>query len=374
MLSVRNLLRSKTRSIITLIGIAIGISAFVAFTSISNSLESQVTSFFYDYRVDIIIQAKGASSLKDSIIHPIEIKKLSRIDGIKDISFMIISSALIGSADIPGIISAIVVGASSIESVVSKVGITDGRVPTPGKHEIILGEQLAQELNCFPESKVFVNQKTYNVAGITTRGSEIFDSAMLLDISGARKILKIDEYVNLALVRAIDTDNIIKIIGKIKKEFPTLSAYRLNEFIGQNRFINTIKDYTKMVTALTIIISSIVVMNTLILAVFERKKEIGILMALGWSRFMVMKTIVTESVILCFLGGVLGNILGFISLWMFHRNTKLLGSLWLKIPVSISPDILFESIGLSVFLGLVSSIYPAILASRHFPINALHSE
>ena len=90
MLSVRNLLRSKTRSIITLIGIAIGISAFVTLTSISSSLESQVASFFNDYRVDIILQAKGAASLNDSIIDPLEIKKLSGIDGIEDISFILI--------------------------------------------------------------------------------------------------------------------------------------------------------------------------------------------------------------------------------------------------------------------------------------------
>ena len=113
-------------------------------------------------------------------------------------------------------------------------------------------------------------------------------------------------------------------------------------------------------------------MNTFLVAVSERTKEIGLMMAVGWSRLMVMKMIISESLVVCFLGGVLGNLIAAVQLWLFHTmNPEGLG--WL-VSMSFSTRIFLESVALSLLLGIAGSLYPAIRASRLLPAEALRHE
>jgi putative ABC transport system permease protein len=113
-------------------------------------------------------------------------------------------------------------------------------------------------------------------------------------------------------------------------------------------------------------------MNTFFMAVSERTKEIGILMAMGWSRIMIMRTIISESMMICFLGGLLGNLMALVQLWFFHTiNPEGLG--WL-VSMSVSVEIFWESMGLSLLLGWIGSLYPAFRASKLLPAEALRYE
>jgi putative ABC transport system permease protein len=108
------------------------------------------------------------------------------------------------------------------------------------------------------------------------------------------------------------------------------------------------------------------------MAVSERTREIGILMAIGWGRSMIMKTIILEALILCLAGGFIGNLLGLFQNWAFNvLNPEELA--WL-VPVSIPWEISLESIGLALLLGIAGSLYPALRASRLLPAEALRYE
>jgi len=61
-------------------------------------------------------------------------------------------------------------------------------------------------------------------------------------------------------------------------------------------------------------------------------------------------------------------------IWFFQYNSRIIGSLWLKIPVQVSIPQMLEAVGLAVVLGIISAIYPAAIASRQFPIQALRNE
>jgi len=280
----------------------------------------------------------------------------------------------VGSLESVGLVPTIAIGVSSIDSMTSKVDIKEGRILTPGAQEIMLGKQIADELECNPDSHVVVNEVEYRLTGILDSGSNIFDNAAVLAIEDARELLKLRDYVNLVFITAADQKQIKTVIRDIEKNLPSVAAYQINEFLGQNKLLNTVKNYTKMVALLTLLISSIVVMNTLVMAISERKKEIGILLAVGWSRFMIMRTIVLESVLLCSSGGVVGTFIGLGLIWFFQYNSRIIGSLWLKIPVQVSIPQMLEAVGLAVVLGIISAIYPAAIASRQFPIQALRNE
>ncbi len=147
---------------------------------------------------------------------------------------------------------------------------------------------------------------------------------------------------------------------------------RGGDFVGQISLIQTVDTAAWAISIIALISSCIVVMNTLVMAVSERTKEIGVLMAIGWSRSRIMRTIIWESLIICFVGGLLGNLMGLALLWglQFVHSSGLL--LWAS--VSGIPRTILLTMGISLLLGLVSSLYPAFLSTRLLPAEALRHE
>lgn len=110
-------------------------------------------------------------------------------------------------------------------------------------------------------------------------------------------------------------------------------------------------------------------MNTMVMSVFERIREIGILRAIGWGRFMILRLILAEGLILCLLGGLLGVGLGVAGLQVLRF---LKGFEWIQGTYSVG--LFGESLVVALGMGLLGSIYPAIRAVRITPIEALRYE
>ena len=110
-----------------------------------------------------------------------------------------------------------------------------------------------------------------------------------------------------------------EILEKINQHFPELSATHSGNLIGQIRFIKVVETSARTISIISFIACCIIVMNTFMMAVTERTKEIGILRAVGWSRWMVARNIVFEAMGICLLGGILGNLVGLVQLWIFSQ-------------------------------------------------------
>ncbi|MCX6065589.1 MAG: ABC transporter permease [Chloroflexi bacterium] len=112
------------------------------------------------------------------------------------------------------------------------------------------------------------------------------------------------------------------------------------------------------------------VLNTMLMSVFERTREIGVLRALGWRRAAVLVMILREAVLLGLLGGLAGIALSFGLIALMKLNAAL-GS-WVD-PVW-SWDIFARAFLLSIFLGAIGGLYPAYRATRLQPVEALRYE
>jgi putative ABC transport system permease protein len=122
--------------------------------------------------------------------------------------------------------------------------------------------------------------------------------------------------------------------------------------------------------ALAIIVGGIGMMNTMVMSVFERTREIGTLRALGWRRRRVLAGVIQESLVLSLMGVVLGLLmaLGMIALMQL---IPMWGE-WMQI--SLSPGLLLQALCISLALGLVGGAYPAWRASQLSPVEALRYE
>jgi len=352
----------------TLFGVAIGISTFVSLTTISHSFKSQISGMIKSYSIDLCVMAKGAANPAYSRISLSDYHKLGETEGVQGISSFVLGS--MKSAWNPYFI---VIGVSSIETLATRLGMVEGRLFIPGKREVVLGELSARRLNLRIGDKVLPREgEEFSVSGIHVTGSKLLDGAGIFDIRDAQRMLNRDDCVNMAFIQVREGKSPDEILEKINQNFPELSATHSGNLIGQIRLIKVVETSARTISIISFIACCIIVMNTFMMAVTERTKEIGILRAVGWSQWMVARNIVFEAMGICLLGGILGNLVGLVQLWIFSEiNPEGLG--W-WIPLSSSADILVKSIGLSLLLGIVGSLYPALQASKLLPAEALRYE
>jgi len=119
---------------------------------------------------------------------------------------------------------------------------------------------------------------------------------------------------------------------------------------------------------LAIIVGVLGVMNTMLMTVFERTHEIGILLAVGWRKARIMLMVLCESALLGLLGGLVGVALGALGLLILQRTPTLRGLL----EPDLSLPLLITAVAIAVVVGVISGLYPGWRSSRLSPSLALH--
>jgi putative ABC transport system permease protein len=137
--------------------------------------------------------------------------------------------------------------------------------------------------------------------------------------------------------------------------------------LAQQKRTQTIFTYVMVaIAAISLLVGGIGIMNIVLATVMERTREIGIRRSVGARRFDIVRQFLTESVLISMGGGLLGIAFGFFLAWLIARTAE-----WKTIVTTASVVIAF---GVSVFVGVVFGIYPAVKASRINPIDALRYE
>jgi putative ABC transport system permease protein len=364
----KNLFRNKLRSLLTLLGAAIGISTFVSLASVSSGFKDQLQDMIKSYSVDITVTTREARTPTDSTISLTDYQVLGRLKPVRKTS-----SLVIGPIESPWGCHQLVFGVSPMEGLLNQLGIAEGRVLSPGRRELLLGERLARRAGVRVQDKVVLGQdETYTVVGIHTSVSRIINGVAVIDMEDAQRLLKRYDSINMAFLQLNAGNDSRKVAETLNREFPHLSAVSSGEFITQERMCKTVTVFTWTVTIFSFVTCCIIIMNTFLMAVSERTKEIGILMAIGWGRPLIMRTIIFEALILCLAGGVIGNLIGFFQNWFFNvLNPE--GLAWL-VPTTVPWEITLESMIMALLLGIAGSLYPALRASKLLPAEALRYE
>jgi putative ABC transport system permease protein len=145
--------------------------------------------------------------------------------------------------------------------------------------------------------------------------------------------------------------------------------------ISQQQIVNTINQVTGIfslflgaIAAISLLVGGIGIMNIMLVSVTERTREIGIRKAVGAKRRDILIQFLLESGVLSIIGGGIGIALGGLISYIISQ-IPISG---MKIEALVTADIVILSLGVSLFIGLASGIYPAMRAARLNPIDALH--
>ncbi len=120
------------------------------------------------------------------------------------------------------------------------------------------------------------------------------------------------------------------------------------------------------VALISLVVGGVGIMNIMLVSVTERTREIGLRMAVGARSRDILQQFLTESILLCSLGGIIGILLGHGAALMVHHVSN-----W---PIQASPGIVVAAFFVSALVGIVFGFYPAWKASKLDPIEALRYE
>lgn len=384
------ILSNKLRSILTMLGVIIGVGAVIAMVSLGEGANQQVTSRIASLGSDLLLiqpgrggsgGARGSAQLL-TIEHAEAITQ--KTSAIEAVAPQVSRNASVRYEGVGLEFS--VVGTTSSYLVVRNLDLLWGRFFSPEdssglRRVAVLGMEAAREIfsGAYPIGQsIRINDRTFEVIGVLEEKGEGAmmspDSSIFVPITTAQKRLFGTDFLSLISVKGLSGD----LISQAEEEIRFILTDMLGSsdaFIIQNmqEMLAAIEDTTRTFTMLlagiasiSLLVGGIGIMNIMLVSVTERTREIGIRKAIGATRRDILMQFIIEAMVLSGLGGILGISAGIGGAWLFSALMN-----WVTF---ISPLSIIIGFGFSVAVGLFFGIWPASSAASLDPITALRYE
>ena len=374
-LALSNLFRHKLRTLLSVAGIIIGVASLIALVSVVDGIKAEIQ--------DALSQAQGARVVPLNATDPIFTnldegwgEKLDKIKGVKVALPNIIQLAKSIEGKPVGIEGTRVVGLDVVKlSSASGSGFSgellegrDFRPSDSGNYVAMVGEKIKDDYGKFVGSKINVNGTQLRITGIYTTGSDLLDNSILMPIDAARDVTGFPQgKVSFINVQLEDPSMDQEVVDRINLLYGNeVKATSLSDFSDQFGVIfDSITLLVVVIASIASIVAAVGIINTMLMSVLERFKEIGALKAVGWTNDNIMRMILYESFFVGVIGGVLGALTGIAAshaIKSFGLNSV------------VTPELFIGTILGSIIVGVLAGIYPAFIASRMNPVEALRYE
>lgn len=394
---VRNVVRHKLRSSLTILGILIGVLALTTMGALAENFNALIDGGVKYFGQSIQV---GAPDGQASIL------PIGKIDEIKSVQGVQAAFGGYGFLAKPGQITTVSLGVP--DEIIAgdpaennwsalKLTMASGHYLTGGQGEVVLGSSIDKEFNKKvgdtidlpvkpPDAKPDFVSHTFTVVGILDKTRTAPDSFAYINIPDGQMLLQ--DSLPLAIRDSLDVTQVTESIDVYGKPGSSLSeldkiADRINQEVSgvkatrPSDLVNSFKSGGAVFTAITtaaallaLIIGGLSVVNTMFMAVAERVREIGLKKAVGATTFNVMGEFLLEATFIGLVGGVLGYGIGALITVVVNATTPS-GQPTLFL---ITWNLTILSIGFAVVLGAVAGVLPAWRAARMDPVLALRTE
>jgi putative ABC transport system permease protein len=384
-IALRNLKRRKSKAAFVLVGLTIGVSAVVVFISIAEALTQNINSKLEEYGANILIVPKtenlsmsyGGISLGGVLFEMQEIReeelaKIGQITNAKNVAA--VGPMLLGAVEI-GSRKAVLAGMDfQVASQLRPWWKIQGS--PPDEEGVLAGAEAARVLGLGVGKPVDVNGRSLVVSGILEATGSQDDHILFTSLATAQSILRKEGRISLAEVAALCSGcPIEEMVKQISEILPGANVMAIKQVVeGRMETLNQFRKVSYGLSAIVVLVGALVVLVTMMGSVRERTAEIGIFRAIGFRSSHIMKIILLEAGIVSVLAGVLGYLVGLgatkIAL-LFIVAGGGHGSHGIALPVD--PWLAGAALSLAIVLGLAASYYPARLAARMDPCEALRA-
>jgi putative ABC transport system permease protein len=395
-LALRNTKRKGVRSYLTLLGICIGIMAVVSLITLGNGLKLAVNSQFGVSSTELItVQASGGNfgPPGSSVIDPLtsaDVDAIKRLGSVKNAIGRKIETGKLEfnnkvvfgyAVDVPD-------GADrKFDYDNLDVKVIAGRLLKDGDSgKVFLGynfyaDKVGLDKAVIPGNKVKINGKDFEVIGIIDKkGSFIYDNLVYMNRKDLQVLMNYGDVVDYIDVLPTEKNN----LNRTTEDIARLLRQRRNVKIGEQNFvistpeaslsqvdsiINGIQIFIIIIASISIIIGAVGIINTMTISVLERRKEIGIMKAIGAKNSQIFMQFFIESGFLGLVGGGIGVLLGVLIGYVGTAGINNFVGATVK-PMINFYLIFFALLG-SFLIGALSGIFPAMRAAKQNPVEAL---
>jgi putative ABC transport system permease protein len=369
-LIVRNLFRRGVRTALTILGLAVGVSAVVSLLGISWGFERSFMTIYESKGIDLVVVKAGVGDRLTSNLDEKLAENIAKIPGVKHV---VGSLTDVVSFEGANLVSVLVNGWPPGSLLFRGIRVLEGRALREGDHRAaMLGRVLALNLKKKVGDTINVSGESFQVVGIYESDSLFENGGLIVPLVELQRLMGREGDVSGFVVSAEKPDrrSVEELAKRIEKSIPGVAAVPARDFVQGDNQLRLVRSMAWATSVVAMILGSVGVLNTMLMTVFERTREIGILRALGWKRRRVLELVLGEAAVLGLSGALLGTLLGYLGVKLFARTP--MASIF--ITADLPPAVLAVGVLLGVCLSLAGGIYPAVRAASLDPTEALRHE
>lgn len=360
---VKNLWRRRTRTLLTLLGIAIGVAAVVALGAMAQGMIQNYGSVLGSSNDLLVTQANAIDVAYSTLDEDIGLR-LQGVPGVARVEGGVFT--WIVAEDMPFFL---VFGYEPGTVSMQHYRIVEGK-PVTSPKQIAIGRRGADALKKGVGDSLRVYGVPYQIVGIYETGQGMEESGGVVTLGDAQTIAQKPRKVSLFQMGLRPNADIEQVMERIESLSKDLTVSRASEYGANQEWTGILKAYAWGIAGIAILIGGLGMMNAMVMSVLERTREIGTLRAVGWSRWRVMGLIMGESVLLSLAGGVVGVAIG-VGLTELVAQIPGVGAFLEGV---YSLQIVTQGIVTALSLGLIGGVYPSWKAANLQPVEALRYE
>jgi putative ABC transport system permease protein len=369
-LIAKNVLHRPVRTVLTTVGLAIAIAAVIILVGISWNFENSFLAIFRSKGVDMVVGRAGSSNQLSSSLDEKMGDRLLAIEGVAEVSPSLVDTVAFEDKNL---VSVLVDGWVPGSMLFRGLRLIDGRaLEQADQKAVILGRVLAMSLAKKAGEPLQVAGEPFQVVGVYESDSWFENGAMIMPLATLQKMMGREGQVTGFLVRARASDphSIDDLRRRIEKSIPGVAAMPARDHIASDTQIRLASAMAWATAAVALILGSVGMLNTMLMSIFERTREIGILRAVGWRRRRVLALVLGEALAIALFGTLLGTVLAIIGL----RTLTLAPTARGFINPNLPPEVLLIALAMGIGLSVLGGLYPAARAAALEPTEALRYE
>lgn len=364
-----NLGRRPLRTFLTIMGIAVAVGSFIALVGMTRSLEKAWITSLMDRDTHILASRKGAVELLTASIGERYGDDLARVEGVRSVAGELIDLITLESGQV-----VLIAGWPSGSYLWQTLRIVEGVLPGQGSsNEIVVGTTCSNALGLKPGGTIRIRNQDFTVSGIFSQGGAMTNGTIVFPLSTMQTLIEKPGTVTLFNLMVEHPDNpewISSLLTRLNERFQNLSFTQTNKIAENNKILSLFRAMSWGTSCIALFIALVVILNTLLMAVTEQTREIGILSSVGWSTSRILTMIILQGLILAIAGSLTGTMVGIYGLHYLAGLPQMRGFL----EPEVTARLLFEVFTATLLLGVVGSLYPAYRAIKINTVDALRYE
>ena len=357
-----DLRRHVARTVLTVSGVALGVATIVALLSLSAGIERSASGLIHLGGSEVGVFQNGVGELTASSLPTSLVPRIKREAGVVDAAPIAVATGELARHG-----SSLVYGVGTDSFVMRRLVFLEGR-PLRAPTEVVLGDAAARALRLRVGDRLPLASASFRVVGIYHAGVGFEDQGAALALPVVQRMLGRPGDATTVAVELAHGVNASAVARRLEHAFPgTVAISQPGEVARVDTNSLLIRKAAVVFVALALVIGGIAVMNTMLMAVFERQSEYALLLAVGWPRWLVGQLVMREGILLSFGGALVGLMLGSAGGELLVRA---FGASTLVAP-HVTPWILIRAVLVALATGALGSLYPAWRVTRLRPAEAL---